>query len=103
MAMENKLALDLTTKPRDVGIDSSVNPSDRDKQIPIKIQTSSDQISNLENDEMLPRRQRTAFSQAQVRALEKEFLRDNYLSRSRRIDLSSVLKLHESTIKVKLS
>ncbi|KAG8040979.1 hypothetical protein G9C98_001967 [Cotesia typhae] len=48
----------------------------------------------------LPRRQRTTFSGEQTARLELEYHRGEYISRSRRFELASALRLTETQIKI---
>lgn len=85
------------TPPSPMALDK---PSSDDSKIPCDHAKDKSQkdISAQESSQI--RRYRTAFTREQIARLEKEFYRENYVSRPRRCELAASLNLPESTIKV---
>ncbi|CAO1352872.1 unnamed protein product [Diamesa serratosioi] len=82
--------------------DSKIEKDDESEEFEDDHETSSEVLSNdgTNNSDDRKKRPRTAFSAAQIKALETEFERGKYLSVAKRTSLAKTLHLTETQIKI---
>ncbi|CAG9134225.1 unnamed protein product [Plutella xylostella] len=95
-----RLAEDLKRGSSPASVRSEVDSDGIDDRPHESLSPQSEQTNPNSAPDPNIRRYRTAFTREQLARLEKEFFKENYVSRPRRCELAAQLNLPESTIKV---